>query len=230
MFGQFGWGEMLLLVIVGLFVFGPERLPTVARDAAKIIRQFRDTARGMRDELKAELGPEMADLDLDSLNPRKLVEKHLLSEDEIKDLFEDDDESADGARRPAAKRDGSQKNGADSNGSSRRRPPATTLHAKSKIPLAKTTGSDLPPREDASGAGDSTVVLSKRDDSDAGAPTAGAPAKIATSDESGAVHEPAQTAPIRKVTPTRDEAPAEPPAAPSAAPASTARYDDEDVM
>jgi sec-independent protein translocase protein TatB len=225
-FGQFGWGEMLLLVIVGLFVFGPERLPTVARDAAKIIRQFRDTARGMRDELKAELGPEMADLDLDSLNPRKLVEKHLMSEDEIKDLFEDDDDSADGARRPAAKRDGSQKNGADANGSSRRRPPATTLHAKSKIPLAKDTGSDLP-GEDASGESDSSVVLSKRDAGEAGHPAASAPAEPAgaTSDEGGAVLEPAQSAPIRKVTP------ADRPEASTGASASTnTRYDDEDVM
>lgn len=82
MFGQFGWGEMLLLVVVGLFVFGPERLPTIIRDAGKVIRQFRDTARSMRDDLQAELGPELADLDLQSLNPRTLVEKHLLGDDE----------------------------------------------------------------------------------------------------------------------------------------------------
>jgi sec-independent protein translocase protein TatB len=83
--GQLGWGEMLLLVVVGLFVFGPERLPTIARDAAKVIRQFRDTARTMRDDLQAELGPELADLDLASLNPRTLVEKHLLGEGDDED-------------------------------------------------------------------------------------------------------------------------------------------------
>jgi sec-independent protein translocase protein TatB len=81
-FGQFGWGEMLLLIVVGLFVFGPERLPSIARDASKVIRQFRDTARTMRADLQAELGPELADLDLASLNPRTLVEKHLLGEDD----------------------------------------------------------------------------------------------------------------------------------------------------
>lgn len=82
MFGQFGWGEMLLLVVVGLFVFGPERLPTIARDAARTIRHFRDTARGLRDDLSAELGPELAELDLKSLNPKTFVEKHLLGEDD----------------------------------------------------------------------------------------------------------------------------------------------------
>jgi sec-independent protein translocase protein TatB len=82
MFGQFGMGEMLLLVIVGLFVFGPERLPSIARDAARMFKQFRDQARSMRDDLQAELGPELADLDLKSLNPKTLVEKHLLGEDD----------------------------------------------------------------------------------------------------------------------------------------------------
>src|SRR4051812_46883111 len=82
MLGQFGWGEMLLLVVVGLFVFGPERLPTIARDAARTIRHFRDSARSMRDDLSAELGPELADLDLKSLNPRTFVEKHLLGDDD----------------------------------------------------------------------------------------------------------------------------------------------------
>ncbi len=81
-FGQFGWGEMLLLVVVGLFVFGPERLPTIARDAARTIKHFRDSAKSMRDDLSAELGPELADLDLKSLNPRTLLEKHLLGDDE----------------------------------------------------------------------------------------------------------------------------------------------------
>jgi sec-independent protein translocase protein TatB len=82
MFGQFGMGEMLLLVIVGLFVFGPERLPSIARDAARMFKQFRDQARSMRDDLQAELGPELADLDLESLNPKTMVEKHLLGDDD----------------------------------------------------------------------------------------------------------------------------------------------------
>jgi sec-independent protein translocase protein TatB len=79
---------MLLLVVVGLFVFGPERLPAIVRDAGRVIRQLRDQARTMRDDLQAELGPELAELDLNSLNPRTLVEKHLLGDDE-----DDDDEA-----------------------------------------------------------------------------------------------------------------------------------------
>jgi sec-independent protein translocase protein TatB len=82
MFGQLGWGEILVILLVGLFVFGPERLPGVARDAGKMLRQLRAMANGVRDDIRTELGPEVADLDLASLNPRTFVAKHLLGDEE----------------------------------------------------------------------------------------------------------------------------------------------------
>ena len=82
MFGSLGWGEILALVVIALFIFGPDKLPRVARDAGRMLRQLREMANGARTQLKSELGPEFADLDFDSLNPRTFVRKH---------LFEDDD-------------------------------------------------------------------------------------------------------------------------------------------
>lgn len=82
-----------MLLIVALLVFGPDKLPSVARDAARLLRQLRSMAQGARTQLKSELGPEFADFDLDSLNPRTFVRKHLLEGDDlITDL--DDDEPA----------------------------------------------------------------------------------------------------------------------------------------
>jgi sec-independent protein translocase protein TatB len=102
MFGQLGWGEILVILLVGMFVFGPERLPGVARDAGKMLRQLRTMANGVRDDIRTELGPEVADLDLASLNPRTFVAKHLLGDD-------DEDEStpsANGSRASAAREAG----------------------------------------------------------------------------------------------------------------------------
>ena len=73
MFNHLGWGELVVLAIVGLVVFGPDRLPKAAADAAKLLRQLRSMARNATQDLKAELGPEMADLDLASLHPRRIV-------------------------------------------------------------------------------------------------------------------------------------------------------------
>ena len=81
MLGGLGWPEAAVLLLIGLFVFGPERLPGIAADAGKTLRKVRTYLKGMTDELKSELGPEVADLDLRSLHPREFVRKHLLEDD-----------------------------------------------------------------------------------------------------------------------------------------------------
>ena len=82
MLGNLGWEEILLLAILGLIVFGPERLPKVAADAARMLRQLRSMARGAASELQAELGPELAELDIRSLHPRRFVEDAIFGEDD----------------------------------------------------------------------------------------------------------------------------------------------------
>jgi sec-independent protein translocase protein TatB len=79
--GGLGWPEAAVLLLIGLFVFGPERLPGIAADAGRTLRKLRLYLKGMTDELKSELGPEVADLDLRSLHPREFVRKHLLEDD-----------------------------------------------------------------------------------------------------------------------------------------------------
>ena len=82
MFDSIGWGEISVLVVLGLFVFGPERLPGMAAEAGRALRRMRLYAKGLTDDLKAELGPEVGDLDLASLNPKTFVRKHLLEGDD----------------------------------------------------------------------------------------------------------------------------------------------------
>ena len=101
MFENLGWGEIAVLLVLALFVFGPERLPGLAADAGRNLRKVRLYVKGMTEDLKTELGPELGDVDLRSLHPKTFVQKH---------LFEDDDEPAvrDEPRQPAgpALRDG----------------------------------------------------------------------------------------------------------------------------
>ena len=83
MFHNLGWSEIIVLAVIGLIVFGPDRLPKAAADAAKMIRQLRSMARAAATDLKAELGPEMADLDLASLHPRHLAGTLLADDDPV---------------------------------------------------------------------------------------------------------------------------------------------------
>ncbi len=82
MFENLGWGEIAVLLVLALFVFGPERLPTLAAEAGRGLRKVRLYVKGMTEDLKSELGPELGDVDLTSLNPRTFVAKHLLADDE----------------------------------------------------------------------------------------------------------------------------------------------------
>jgi len=91
--GDLGWAEIAVLLVLALFVFGPERLPGMAADAGRALRKARRYFRDMTEDLTAELGPEFRDVDLRSLNPKTFVAKHLME-----DL--DDDEPAH-SRTPA---------------------------------------------------------------------------------------------------------------------------------
>lgn len=59
--GNLGFQELLLLAVLALVVFGPERLPELARQAGKFVARFRsETSRGI-EELKE--AADLADLD-----------------------------------------------------------------------------------------------------------------------------------------------------------------------
>jgi sec-independent protein translocase protein TatB len=82
MLNGLGWEELLVLAVLGLIIFGPDRLPKAAQDLGRLLRELRTMARGAASDLKAELGPEMADIDLRSLHPRRFVEDALFGDDE----------------------------------------------------------------------------------------------------------------------------------------------------
>ena len=77
--------ELVVLALVGIVILGPDRLPQFARDAARMLRSLRDMATGARQQLREELGPEFADIDLRSLNPRTAVQRAVFG-DEMPDL------------------------------------------------------------------------------------------------------------------------------------------------
>ncbi len=90
MFANIGWGEMLILVIAGLVVLGPERLPGAIRWTSDALRRARDYLSGATSQLRQDLGPEFEDLreplselqKLRGMTPRAALTKHLLDGDD----------------------------------------------------------------------------------------------------------------------------------------------------
>lgn len=70
--------EILVIVVVGIVVFGPDKLPEYAKQAGRMLRQVRKFAQSAQDDLRNELGPEFADLKLADLDPRTMIRKHVL--------------------------------------------------------------------------------------------------------------------------------------------------------
>jgi sec-independent protein translocase protein TatB len=73
-----GW-ELIALILLGLFIFGPDKLPKAISDGLRMVRQLRDMARNATTDLSRELG---TDIQLEDLHPRTFVRKHLLSEED----------------------------------------------------------------------------------------------------------------------------------------------------
>ncbi len=87
MFG-IGLPEVAVILVVGILVFGPDRLPEYARQAGRMLRQLRTFAQAAQNDLRSELGPEFADLKLTDLDPRVAIRKHLLEAMDADDLDE----------------------------------------------------------------------------------------------------------------------------------------------
>jgi sec-independent protein translocase protein TatB len=73
--------ELLVLAVVGLIVLGPDKLPGLARDAARMLRTLRELSTGARLQLRDQLGPEFSDVDLRSLNPKTALTNFLLGDE-----------------------------------------------------------------------------------------------------------------------------------------------------
>jgi len=94
-----GIGEIMILAVIGLLVFGPEKLPKAAADAARMLRNVRAMATNARKDLADSAGLDMGEAadtvrGLADLHPRRLVSG----------IFTDEDDraQANGAQPPAS--------------------------------------------------------------------------------------------------------------------------------
>jgi sec-independent protein translocase protein TatB len=73
-----GLGELAVIAFIAVLVFGPDKLPELAKQAGQFLHRAKNFANSARDELRTELGPAYSDLELRDLDPRTIVRKHVL--------------------------------------------------------------------------------------------------------------------------------------------------------
>ncbi|MFE4838000.1 Sec-independent protein translocase TatB [Arthrobacter sp. NPDC056691] len=85
MFGING-PEFILLLLIGILVIGPQRLPEYTQKLANLVREVRRMASGARDQIKEEVGIDIDDVDWKKYDPRQYDPRRIIKEA----LLEDD--------------------------------------------------------------------------------------------------------------------------------------------
>ncbi|MER5491049.1 sec-independent translocase [Streptomyces sp. NPDC002490] len=92
MFNDIGWAEVLTIVVLGMLVLGPERLPKAIQDISRTIRKIREFSDSAKEDIRTELGPEFKDFEFEDLNPKTYLRKQLGNDDlglqEIRNSFD----------------------------------------------------------------------------------------------------------------------------------------------
>ncbi|MFB6819176.1 sec-independent translocase [Streptomyces sp. NPDC056347] len=78
MFNDIGVLELVTLAVLGMLIFGPDKLPKVIQDASRFIRKVREFSESAKQDIRTELGPEFKDFEFEDLNPKTFVRKQLM--------------------------------------------------------------------------------------------------------------------------------------------------------
>lgn len=96
MFGING-PEFILLLIIGVLVIGPKRLPEYTQKLANLVKEVRRMASGAREQIKDEVGIDIDDVDWKKYDPRQYDPRRI-----IKEALLDDDTKPVSGGAPAA--------------------------------------------------------------------------------------------------------------------------------
>jgi sec-independent protein translocase protein TatB len=78
--------EFFLLLIIGILVIGPKRLPEYTQKLANLVKEVRRMASGAREQIKEEVGIDIDEVDWKKYDPRQYDPRRI-----IKDALLDDD-------------------------------------------------------------------------------------------------------------------------------------------
>jgi sec-independent protein translocase protein TatB len=89
--------EFFLLLIIGVLVIGPQRLPEYTQKLANLVKEVRRMASGAREQIKEEVGIDIDDVDWKKYDPRQYDPRRI-----IKEALLDDDTKPVSAGAPGA--------------------------------------------------------------------------------------------------------------------------------
>ncbi|MCM3572433.1 MULTISPECIES: twin-arginine translocase TatA/TatE family subunit [Mesobacillus] len=61
MFSNIGFPGLILILVIALIIFGPNKLPEIGRAVGKSMREFKNATSGLTDDIKKEMGEDEKD-------------------------------------------------------------------------------------------------------------------------------------------------------------------------
>lgn len=77
--------KILILLVLAVFILGPERLPRYAKSFAQFIKKMRAMANSAQEQMRDELGEGFEDLDWKKLDPRQYDPRRIIREALLED-------------------------------------------------------------------------------------------------------------------------------------------------
>lgn len=77
--------KILIILVIAVFLVGPERLPHYAAQLGRLARGVRDMATGARERMREEMGPEFDEIEWRKLDPRQYDPRRIIREALIED-------------------------------------------------------------------------------------------------------------------------------------------------
>ena len=89
--------KVFIILVIALFILGPEKLPYYAQKLGEFVRSLKRMADDAKGRLKEEMGPEFDDVDWKQLDPRQYDPRRI-----IRDALLEDQREAQSAAANAA--------------------------------------------------------------------------------------------------------------------------------
>lgn len=71
MLSNIGVPGLILILIVALVIFGPNKLPEIGRAFGKSIREFKNATEGLADDIKAEIKEDIKEVQAEKIDINK---------------------------------------------------------------------------------------------------------------------------------------------------------------
>ena len=72
--------KILIIVVIAVFLLGPERVPMYASKLAQLVKNVRNMARDAKSRMRDEMGEDFDDIDWQKLDPRQYDPRRIIRE------------------------------------------------------------------------------------------------------------------------------------------------------